>query len=208
MQAVDDAGVANSNYAWSFTDPATVGFSPNGSNAAANSTATFSQATKLIHNLHRHPSPTQAAPNAASTFTVVVNQTLSSVAVSPNPLTVAGGTTTPFSPPQSVSINSLNPLVAHATFTLNATGGTVDSSGNFTASQTGGACNITATAGAIAGSTIVNIVPTIYSAAGTYNVSVSQWRRADRDRLGPNVFDHRQFTPVTGFHSRHVQSDS
>ncbi len=205
VQAVDDAGVANLNYAWSFTGPATVGFSPNGSNAAANSTATFSQAGSY-YNLT--VTITDAGGlSTASTFTVVVNQTLSSVAVDPNPLTVAGGTTTPFS---AVGLDQFsNPLVVQPTFTWNATGGTVDSSGNFTASQTGGACNITATAGAIAGSTTVNIVPTIYSAAGTYNVSISSGGLEQiSHRLGPNVFDHRQFTPVTGFHSRHVQSDS
>jgi hypothetical protein len=167
--AVDDAGTANLSYSWISTGPAAAMFSANNSTAAANTSATFTQAGS--YNFTVTITDTGGLSTTAS-VAVIVNQTFSSVAVTPNALTVAGGTSTPFS---AIGLDQfLNPMSAQPTFIWSISGGgTIDSSGNFTASQAGGAYTVTATANSIAGSTLVNVVPTIFSAGGIYDVSLS-----------------------------------
>jgi hypothetical protein len=168
VPAVDDAGAANLSYSWAPTGPAAVTFTPNGSNAAASTTANFTQAGSYNFTV----TITDAGGlTTVGSLTVTVTQILSSVALTPNPITVAGGTSTAFS---AVGLDQFsNPLMVQPTFTWSGGGGSIDSSGNFTASQTGGAYTIQAMSNSITGSATVNVVPTIYSTAGNYDVSSS-----------------------------------
>ena len=78
----DDAGESNLTYTWSTTGtpPAAVSFSANGSNAAKNTTATFTAAGNYSFQV------TITDPGgltATSSVNVTVNQTLTAIAVSP-----------------------------------------------------------------------------------------------------------------------------
>ena len=78
----DDGGQANLTYTWAATGtpPAPVSFSINGSNAAQNTTATFSQAGKYSFQV----TITDAGGlSTTSTVNVTVNQTLANIAVTP-----------------------------------------------------------------------------------------------------------------------------
>ena len=88
----DDAGESNLTYTWSTTGtpPAAVSFSTNGSNAAKNTTATFTAAGNYSFQV------TITDPSgltATSTVNVTVNQTLTAITVSPPSANLnAGGT--------------------------------------------------------------------------------------------------------------------
>ena len=78
----DDAGESNLTYTWATTGtpPAAVSFSANGSNAAKNTTATFTEAGNYSFQV------TITDPGgltATSSVNVTVNQTLTAIAVSP-----------------------------------------------------------------------------------------------------------------------------
>ncbi len=83
----DDGGESNLTYTWAATGtpPAPVSFSANDSNAAKNTTATFSQAG----NYSLQVTITDAGGlSATSTVNVTVNQTLTSIAVTPGTATL------------------------------------------------------------------------------------------------------------------------
>jgi alpha-L-arabinofuranosidase len=173
VQASDvTAGEPALTYTWATTGmpPAAVVFGANGTNAAKNITVTFSKAgtynfTVTIVN----PAASLSTTNSVA---VIVNQTLTSIAVTPTSPTVAGGTSSAFSAVGSDQFS--NPLSSQPTFTWSTTGGgSLDSSGDFTASQVGGSFTVKAAANGIFGSASVNVVPTIYSVGGTYNVSIN-----------------------------------
>src|SRR5205085_1575318 len=76
----DDGGEANLTYTWSSSGPAAVSFSANGTNAAKNSTATFSQAGSYTFTA----TITDAGGlSTTSSVSVTVNQTQTSISVTP-----------------------------------------------------------------------------------------------------------------------------
>ncbi len=87
MLGADDGGESNLTYTWAATGtpPAPVSFGANDSNAAKNSTATFSQAG----NYSLQVTITDAGGlSATSTVNVTVNQTLTSISVTPGTATL------------------------------------------------------------------------------------------------------------------------
>lgn len=157
-------GEAKLTYTWSVTGtpPAPVAFSSNGSNAAKNTTATFTRAGTYNFLV----TVTNAANfSVTSSVSVFVSQTPTTVSVSPTPVTVAGGNTRQFG---ATVLDQFGQSIASPSVSWSATGGgSVDSSGLFTASQAGGSFNVTATSGSAAGSAIVNVVPTIYTGSSS-----------------------------------------
>ena len=88
----DNAGESSLSYTWSTTGtpPAAVNFSTNGSNAAKNTTATFSKAGNYSFQV---TITDRSGLTATSTVNVTVNQTLTAISVSPPSASLnAGGT--------------------------------------------------------------------------------------------------------------------
>jgi hypothetical protein len=165
----DDGGEANLTYTWGTTGmpPATVTFSSNGNNAAKNTTATFSKAGSYTLQVTMKDQP---GLTATSTVAVTVNQTLTSIIVTP-----ASSTVQPLATQQLVATAQdqfTTALATQPTFTWSVSGGgTIDANGLFTAEATiGGPYTVTAQSGAVIGTASVSVAlpnagPTIATAA-------------------------------------------
>ena len=91
----DDAGESNLSYTWATTGtpPAAVSFSANGSNAAKNTTATFTKAGNYTFQV---TITDDGGLSTTSSVTVTVNQTLTSITVTPATPTLASHATQQF----------------------------------------------------------------------------------------------------------------
>jgi hypothetical protein len=163
----DDGGEPNLTYVWSAsgTPPGTVTFSANNSNAAKSCTATFGAIG--TYNLVVTITDTGAL-STTSSVSVVVNPTLTTIAVTPASATINPSTTQQFSASGKDQFG--NTLASQPTFTWTVGGGgTINaSSGLFTAGATaGGPFTVTAAASGKSGtaSVRVNAAPTVATAA-------------------------------------------
>lgn len=151
----DDGGEANLRYTWASTGPAAVQFSANGTNAAKNVTATFSKAGVYSFVV----TITDAAGLAiSSSVNVTVQQTLTSIVVSPGTATVSAGRTLAF---LARALDQFGDnLAQQPVFTWSVTGrGTISKSGVYSAPRrAGGPFTITASAGGIKGIATVTVV--------------------------------------------------
>ncbi len=167
----DDGGEANLTYTWATTGtpPASVAFSANGTNAAKATTATFTKAGNYTFQVTVRD---QGGLSATSTVAVTVNQTLTSIAVSPASASVNTSATQQFSATaRDQFATSLSP---QPTFTWTVSGGgSISGSGLFTAgASAGGPYTVTAQSGSITGTASVtvtqtNAAPTIATAASS-----------------------------------------
>jgi len=152
----DDGGEGNLTYSWATTGtpPAAVTFSANATNAAKATTATFAAAGVYALQVTVRD---QAGSSAASTLTVTVNQTLTSVVVAPASATVAPSATRQFTATARDQFGAS--LTAQPTFTWTVSGGgTIGSSGLFTAGTgTGGPFTVSASSGSISGTATVTV---------------------------------------------------
>jgi hypothetical protein len=152
----DDGGEAALTYTWSATGspPAAVSFTPNGTNAAQASTATFTRAG--TYSLQATVTDVQGL-SATSTVTVSVSQTLASIAVTPGSATVPATGTQPFAATvldQFGQPFSVAPAVAWAV----SGGGTISPSGVFTAgTAAGGPFTVTASGNGSNGTASVRV---------------------------------------------------
>jgi hypothetical protein len=153
----DNGGEANLTYTWSTTGtpPAAVTFSASGTNAAKNSTATFTKAGSYTIRVTIRDVP---GGQVIADVTVAVNQTLTSVTVTPATPSVNLGATQPFTASGLDQFSTA--LITQPTFTWTVSGGgAINSSGLFTAGSTaGGPYTVTATSGGINGTAQVTIV--------------------------------------------------
>jgi hypothetical protein len=150
----DDGGESNLTYTWSSSGPAAVTYSANGTNAAKNATATFTQAGSYSFTVTIKDS---GGLTATSSVTVTVNQTLTTVTVSPGSATVAPGATQQFTATQKDQFGLA--LTSPLTVTWSVSGGgTIATTGLFTAgSATGGPWTVTAAAGGLSGTASVTV---------------------------------------------------
>lgn len=152
----DDAGEASLRYTWaaSGNPPAAVTFSPNGTNAAKSSTATFTRAG--TYQLTVTVADAQGL-TATSNVTVTVNQTLTSVVVTPGSATVAPSATQAFAAAARDQFSQ--PMATTPTFTWAVSGGgTISSAGVFTAGgANGGPFTVTASTGGKSGTASVTV---------------------------------------------------
>ena len=151
----DSNGESAVSYTWSATTlpaGATATYSPNGTNAAKQSTVTVTKPGS--YTFLATLSDGEAAVTSSVTVTVV--QTLTTIAAA-NP-TVAGGGTTQFAAADQFG----TPLAATAV-TWSATGGTISTAGLFTAGQTGGTFAVSGTSNGTTVTTPVTVVPTAYT---------------------------------------------
>src|SRR5262249_7308718 len=133
----DDGGEANLTYTWATTGtpPAAVSFSGNGTNAAKNTTATFTKAGSYTFQVTIKDAD---GLTTTSSVTVSVNQTLTSIAVSPATATVADGATQQFAASGSDQFGNVLSTQPAFSWSLASSGvGSVTSSGLYTAPASG-----------------------------------------------------------------------
>ncbi|MGN6369692.1 MAG: PKD domain-containing protein, partial [Phycisphaerae bacterium] len=164
----DDGGEANLTYTWATTSsPAGSSpvFSANGTNAAKNCTVTFNKAGAYTFTV------TIADAQGLSTTSVVsvtVNQTLTTISVSPASVSLNAGGTQQFT---ATALDQFGVGMASQpgfTWTLASGSGSVNASGLYTAPLTSGSASVKATSGAVNGTasvTVTNLAPTVATAA-------------------------------------------
>jgi hypothetical protein len=144
---------AQLTYTWSATGPAAVTFSENATNAAKNSVATFTRAgayalTAAIKN--------PEAGVRTSSVNVTVSQTATTATVTPKLAYVTVGTTRQFS--VSVADQFGNPVPSGAASWGVTGGGSISSTGLFSATTVGGPFTVTATAGSVSNTATVHVL--------------------------------------------------
>ncbi|MGO8672144.1 MAG: choice-of-anchor tandem repeat GloVer-containing protein, partial [Capsulimonadaceae bacterium] len=155
----DAAGESTLTYTWTYTGPAGVTFSANGTNAAQDSTATFTQAGTYTFTV------TITDPSAltvTSSVIVTVDQTLTGIVVTPQTSATMGLNST--QQMNAVANDQFgSPLATQPSFTWSNTGvGSIGSTGIFSSGPTAGTAHPEATASGVSGSTTITVV-----AAGT-----------------------------------------
>ncbi len=152
----DDAGEAALTYTWSTvgTPPAAVTFSANGTNAAKNTTASFTKAGSYDLQVVIRDA---GSLTAASPVTMTVSQTLTSIVVTPASASVVINATQQFS--ATARDQFATALTSQPSFSwMVSGGGTISASGLFTAGGTpGGPFTVTATSGAVNGTAQVTV---------------------------------------------------
>ena len=146
-------------YTWSATTVPSGATAPtlsaNGSNAAKNTTATFSKAGTYSFTV------TIADPGnltVTSSVNVTVAQTLTSIAVSPVTVSIGVSATQQFSAIAGDQFGFILATPPTFTWTTTVTGGAISSSGLFTAPATATNGNVTASSGAVSGNASVTVV--------------------------------------------------
>ncbi len=148
VTATDDGGEGALGYTWSASGPAPVTFTPNGSNAARASTATFARAgTYLLVVVARDA----AGLTDSASISVTVDATPTTVSITPAMVTVPRGGRVELT---GAVVDQFDQPVMPApalTWTLSG-GGTINAMGQLIAGAvTGGPHTITATAGGLSG---------------------------------------------------------
>ena len=157
----DDAGEANLTYTWATTGtpPAAVSFSANGSNAAKNTTATFSKAGSYTFQV----TITDAGGlSATSSVTVTVNQALTSIAVTPATPALASHATQQFT---AAGFDQFGNAMSLGTTTWTATAGSITAGGLFTAPYAAASVTVKATSGTVSGTTVATVTDAAPTAA-------------------------------------------
>ena len=162
----DDGGEANLIYTWTTTGtpPAAVSFSANGTNAAKNSTATFTKAGTYNFLV----TISDGSNSTTSGVSVVVNQTLTSIVVTPATVTLNGSGTQQFTAnglDQFANAMASQPAV---TWSVASGVGSIDNAGFYTAPPSTGSATVRAASGAMSGTasiTIDNAAPTVATPA-------------------------------------------
>lgn len=151
----DDGGESNLTYSWTSSGPASVLFSLNNSNAAKNTVATFSSAGNYSFAV---TITDVGGLSVTSNVNVTVNQTITSVVVTPGTATVHINQSLQFLATAYDQFG--NSLLTQPTFTWSLSGkGTLSGTGLYTAPRKrGGPYTITATAGGIHGTARVTVV--------------------------------------------------
>ena len=154
----DDGGEAQLTYTWSVTGSpqGVVSFSANASNAAKNTVVTFTKAGSYALLVKITDA---AGASTTSVVNVVVNQTLTNIAVSPSAVMIQSGATQSFTATATDQFGIV--MAPQPTFTWATTGGgRIDSSGLFSASVVGGPFTVVASSGSQSGSTSVTVTQT------------------------------------------------
>lgn len=159
VSAADPVAGASLTYTWSTisASPAGVVFSVNGTSAAQDTTATFSQAGTYVF---RVVATDPSGLTATSDVTVNVDQTLTSIKVSPATVTVGAGTTQPYTAQAGDQFG--NPMSTRPGFTWSLAGGTgsVNSAtGLYSAPGAAGSAVVEASSSGVHGTASVTVAP-------------------------------------------------
>jgi aryl-phospho-beta-D-glucosidase BglC (GH1 family) len=150
----DAGGESGLTYTWSTTGaPAPVSFSVNGNNAAQDTVATFSTAGQYTFQV---TITDPAGLSVTSNVSVTVDPTPTSIVLSPNSASVNAGATEQFTAQADDQFG--HALSSQPSFTWTATGGgSVSSTGLFTAANAAGSATVQAAAGGISGTAAVTV---------------------------------------------------
>jgi hypothetical protein len=143
----DDAGEANLTYSWSVASgPTGVTFSPNGSNASQNSTATFTQSGS--YTFTATITDQGGLSVTSTTATVTVEQTPGALVLTPSRSTVLAGATEQFT---ATATDQFGKAISNPVVTWKRSGvGSVSATGLYTAPASGaGSARVTASSGAV-----------------------------------------------------------
>ncbi|OAI48663.1 hypothetical protein AYO44_06785 [Planctomycetaceae bacterium SCGC AG-212-F19] len=167
----DDGGEAALTYTWSVvakpTGATNPSFSVNGTNAAKNSTATFSLAGAYTLRV----TISDGSLSTTSDLAVTVAQTLTTIVVSPNPATVSTNATQQFAASGQDQFGvSLTTQPAFTWSLASGSVGSISTAGLYTAGAAAGSATVRATSGAITGTAAItvtasNTAPTVATAA-------------------------------------------
>jgi len=165
----DDGGESLLKYTWSAVGapPAPVTFSANGTNAAKNVTATF--AAGGTYTLRATIS--DGSLTTTSDVTVTVSQTLTSIAVSPATTTINIGTTKQFAAVARDQFGNAMATQPSFTWSVSSGGGSITSTGLFTAPTAAGTSVVGAAVGTRSGSATVTIVVPVPAAPTTLKLT-------------------------------------
>jgi alpha-L-arabinofuranosidase len=175
VTANDPSGSSALKYTWATTGtpPAAVTFSANGTNAASSTTATFSKAGSYSFQV------TVSDPGgyiATSNVTVNVNQSLSSIKVSPATVTLAAGGQQQFTGVADDQFG--NPMSAQPalSWSVASAAGTIGAaSGLYTAPNAAASATVKATSGLVSGTASVTVLtPQTTSTTVLYSL-VNSW---------------------------------
>jgi hypothetical protein len=178
----DDGGESSLVYTWAVvgTPPAAVAFSANGTNGAKNVTATFAATGSYTF----RATISDGVLSATSDVVVTVHPTLTSIVVSPVTASISTGATQQFTAVARDQFGaSLAPQPAFAWLVFSG-GGTISSTGLYTAPATAGTATIRATSGSVFGTATVTLAVT--RAAG--NAAWSLWSSGRTMLRGANIF--------------------
>ncbi len=161
VTATDPAGASSLTYTWSAISPvpAGVAFSGNGTNAASQTTATFSGAGSYnFQVIVADPS----GLTATSDVTVNVEQVLTSIAVSPAMATVAAGDSRQFAAQADDQFGDLVPLPGpvYAWSLVSGIGSINSFTGVYTAPGEAGSAEVKASLGSLFGTASITVIPT------------------------------------------------
>jgi beta-glucanase (GH16 family)/regulation of enolase protein 1 (concanavalin A-like superfamily)/plastocyanin len=161
----DDTGEAGLTYAWSATGPSTVTYSANNTNAAKNTTATFTQAGTYTFTTTISDG---AGLTTSSTVNVIVNQTLASIVTTPATANVVSGGSRQFAASGFDQFGSAMITPPTYDWSIVSGAGTTSNSGLFSAAHAAGDTVISAASGTVnntAAITVVNAAPTVATGA-------------------------------------------
>jgi len=151
----DAAGESSLTYTWATTGtaPGSVSFSANNTNAAKNTVATFTRAGVYTFQVTIADA---GGLTATSSVQVTVAQTLTSVVVTPSTASVVTGASQQFTAQANDQLG--NALANQPALTWSVTGGgTVGSTGLYTAGTIAGSTTVSAATGALTGSATVTV---------------------------------------------------
>jgi hypothetical protein len=163
----DDGGEGNLTYTWTATDSPTGSnpqFSANGTNAAKDTTVTFSQVGDYTFTVTISDGQ---GGTVTSSVSLTVDETLAGVSIAPVTAPLHENETQGFI---ATGLNQFGrPTALLHNFTWSVTGvGSINSSGVYTAPYGTGTATVTATSGSVSGSasvTVTNAAPTVAQAA-------------------------------------------
>jgi alpha-L-arabinofuranosidase len=164
----DVSGENNLIYRWSATGPAAVNYSVNGTNASKNIIATFTQAG--TYNFTATIMNPAVGTSVTSSVTVTVNQVAFGLANVPSSATVAAGGTAQFIAGTVDQFGNLIGAPAVVTWSVASGGGSINSSGVYTAAAAGGSATIRAT---FSGGAAKNATVTIVAPVAWYQANAS-----------------------------------
>jgi hypothetical protein len=155
----DDGGEPNLNYTWATTGtpPAAVTFSPNNNNTAKNTTATF---TKVgVYNLQVTISDL-GGRSVTSAVSVTVNQTLTSILVTPATVTLPLFGTQQFTATARDQFGGALTPAPTMTWSVTSGPGNVSPTGLYMAAEIPGTATVEAASGGVSGTATANVVAT------------------------------------------------
>ncbi len=169
----DDGGESNLIYTWAATvmpsGASAPQFSINGANAAKNTVATFGDAGGYTFVVTIEDS---GGLTTTSTVSATVDQTPTTITVSPNPSWVSAGGSTQFA---ATVFDQFGNTIASPTisWTTTGSGNSITSGGDLSAGAATGNFSVQAAVGSINGQAAVTIFPIVFSSSGAYSVALA-----------------------------------